>query len=183
VTVPRDRRGATSSDVLVFLATVTFGVALLYPAWSARGFRDLVQRAIGDVEAVASAARTSLETSGSWPTPGPPGEAPPEITQLSGDGQPFGRSEYGMEWTTWSVVDSVEVQVDLVFAPGDAPPPDTGPVRRPVVRTIGGVGVHSRDASLLAELAQHFTGQTWFVLDTTWMLVLPERAEARARAP
>lgn len=175
-----NRRGATPSDVLIFVATLSVGAALIYPTWSARGYRARVERAVGDVEAVASAARSSLGTSGSWPTPGAPGEAPRELAELSGEDQPFGRADYRMGWTTWSVVDSVEVQVAQVFTPGDAPSESAGPEHRPIVRTIGGVAVYSGDASLLAELVNHFAEQTSFVLDTMWVLVLPERADFRA---
>ena len=39
------RRGATFADALVFLATLSLAAALLYPAWSARGFRERVTTA------------------------------------------------------------------------------------------------------------------------------------------
>ena len=183
MSVSRDRSGATPSDVLIYLATLSLALALMYPAWSARGFRSRVAAAAADVETVATAARSSLSASGSWPTSSAPGEAPPEMAGLAGEGQPFGRTDYRMGWTSWSVVDSVEVRVAPVFAPGDPPPDSAGPVFQPVVRSIGGVVVQSGDASLLAELVQRFAEQTSFVLDSTWVLVLPERGNARSSMP
>lgn len=181
--IRRDRRGATASDLLVFLATVSLGAALLYPAWSARGFRDLVERAGTDVETLASAARSSLQATGSWPTPAAPGEIPPELAGPSSEDESLARSQYRVTWTSWNVVDSIDVEVDVVFAPGDAPPDSVGPLREPVVRTIGGIVIHSRNAGLLAELALRFGDEPSFVLDSMWVLVLPERAVTRRPGP
>jgi len=181
--IPRDRAGATPGDVMIFLATLSLAVALLYPAWSGRELRGLVERAVADVEAVASAAHSTRAASGAWPTQVAPGRAPAELLGLSQADGPFGRAEYTLEWTSWSVVDSVEVPDDIIYAPGDAPPPTAGPVLQPVVRTVGGVAVHTGNPTLLAELAERFAPQTSFVLDTTWVLLLPERGTARTRAP
>ncbi len=171
------RRGATFADVLVFLATLALAAALLYPAWNAREFRARVSTAIADVEAVSSTALRSLDADGRWPDPAPPGEAPVELMGLTGEGSPFSRTEYRVGWTSWNVVDSVEV-VQPPQAPEDTPPETVGPMRAPVPRSVGGVTVHSADLALLAELTEHFAGRTTFVLDTMWLLVLPERASA-----
>jgi hypothetical protein len=48
----------------------------------------------------------------------------------------------------------------------------------PVVRRVGGVVVHSGNETLLAELMEHFSDQSSFLLDTTWTWVLPERGAA-----
>jgi len=53
----RGSRGATSGDVVIFLATLSVAAALLYPAWSVRDFKARVESATSDVSAVAAAAR------------------------------------------------------------------------------------------------------------------------------
>ena len=58
----------------------------------------------------------------------------------------------------------------------DAPPDTVGPELMPVVRQIGGIILHSSDGALLAELLQRYGTEASFVRDTTWTLVLPERA-------
>ncbi len=175
----RGKSGATLADGLVFLATISLAVALLYPAWSAREFRTRVTSAVADVETLGAAARTTLEDRGAWPTRAPPGEAPPELATLSGEEGIFSRLDYTLGWTSWQVVDSV-VAVDLGVAPVDPvdAPDSIGPMLEPVVRTVGAVAVHSGDTALLAELSQRFAGEISFVLDTTWLLVLPERGDA-----
>jgi hypothetical protein len=170
-----DRRGATFADMLVFLATVSLAAALLYPAWSARGFRERVATAVADVEAVSAAAQRVLQQSGRWPEAAPPGIAPVELTGLSGEGSAFSRTDYRVEWTSWNVVDSVEV-VQPPPAPEDTPPEIIGRMMAPVSRSVGGVSIHSGDRALLAELRQHFAGEPTFVLDTMWLLVLTERS-------
>jgi hypothetical protein len=175
MSVVTGRRGATFADVLVFLATVGLAAALLYPAWSARGFRERVATAVADVEAVSVAARRVLQESGRWPEAAPPGMAPAGLTGLSGEGSAFSRTDYRVGWTTWNVVDSVEI-VQPPPAPGDTPPEIIGRMMAPVPRSIGGVSVHSGDPALLAELSDHFAGEPTFVLDTMWLLVLTERS-------
>jgi hypothetical protein len=161
-----DRRGASTGDVLIFLATLALAAALFYPAWSAREFRGRVAAAVDDVEALRSAARSALNERGTWPSP----------SALS-------RVGYSLQWTSWSVVDSVVVVPDVTSAPGDAPPDSAGPTRMPVVREVGAVAVHSGEAALLAEMAEHYAGEISFVLDTVWMLVLPERGNAASTGP
>jgi Tfp pilus assembly protein PilE len=177
-----DRRGATFADLVVFLATLSLAAALLYPAWSARGFRDRVATAVADVEAVTTAARRTLQQSGQWPEAAPPGMAPPELAGLSGEGSAFSRTDYRVGWTSWNVVDSVEV-VQPPPAPEDTPPETAGRVMAPVSRSVGAVSVHSGDAALLAELTEHFAGEPTFVLDTVWMLVLTDRSTTPVREP
>lgn len=177
MSVGGDRSGATFSDLLVFVATLSLAAALLYPAWSAREFRGMVATAIADVEAVGGTARRALAATGQWPRPAPPGVAPPELAGMSGEDAPFSRTQYRLGWTSWNIVDSVEVMPEPP-APGDTPPESGGPTMVPVLRSVGGVTVHSSDANLLAELSERFTGETTFVLDTMWMLVLPERGSA-----
>jgi len=173
------RRGATTGDVLIFLATLSIAGALLYPAWSVRGFRSRVEAAISDVDAVAAAARTVRDNGNGWPTSAPPGQAPPELSGLSGADGPFTREAYSLGWSAWDVVDSVQAPPPATPpSPGDAPLQTAPPVMVPVVRSVGAISVHSAEASLLAELQRHYTDETSFVVDSMWLLVLPERAPA-----
>jgi len=182
VSLLRSRTGATPSDVLIFLATISLAAALLYPAWSAREFRGRLESAVADVEALRYAATQSLELGGSWPSPAEPGSAPPALVGLSQAGSVFDRVDYTLEWTSWNVVDSILVAPDAVFAAGDAPPDSAGPRTEPIVRAVGGIAVHSGDAALLAELAARYAEETSFVLDTIWLLMLPKRGEAIVEA-
>lgn len=172
-------RGATLGDMLVFLATLSLGMALLYPAWSARAFRSRVAGAIADVESLRSAARYVLDSDGRWPSAGTPGEAPPELAWVEARDSVFSRMDYTLQWTSWEVVDSVEPPPDLGPAPVDAPPDTVGPRLRPVVRSVGGIAVYSSEDALLAELRQHYADEASFVLDTMWLLVLPSRSDGR----
>ncbi|MGE0160236.1 MAG: hypothetical protein AB7T31_12570 [Gemmatimonadales bacterium] len=178
----RSRVGASFADLLIFLATLSLGAALLYPVWSAREFRARVASAVADVQAVSTEARRALAESGRWPEAAPPGVAPAGLASLSAEGGPFSRTDYRVGWTSWNVVDSVEVPQPPP-APGDTPPEVMGPVLAPVPRSVGGVTVHSGDAALLAELSARFAGEASLVLDTMWLLVLPERAAAPVTAP
>ena len=178
MSIARDRSGATSADGLIFLATLALVAALLYPAWSARQFRGRVEAAVEDVEAVTSAARATLTATGSWPTPSPTGEAPPEMAGIARDSNPFVRADYRLAWTTWNVVDSVPAPVEVVPTLGDAPPDSAGPVMRPIVEVVGALAVHTVDAALLAALSDRYAEQTSFALDSVWVLVLPERVAA-----
>ena len=174
----RGRSGATPSDVLVFLATVSLAAALLYPAWSARGFRGRVTSAVADIETLGAAARSTLQSAGAWPAPAAPGEAPPELVGLSTEGGIFSRLDYTLGWTSWQVVDSVAAAPPPPAAAGDAPPDSVGPTLQPIVRTIGGIAVYSSEDALLAELSQRYAGEVSFVLDSMWLIVLPERGDA-----
>lgn len=146
-----------------------------------RSFGATVERAITDVEALTAAALSERDARDRWPTPAPPGEAPRELAGLDGQDGIFSRLEYTLGWTSWEVVDSVEAPPSPdVPAADDAPDQSAGPRMEPVVRRVGAVTVHSSDEALLAELVEHFAGRTSFVLDTMWLLVLPERAVAPA---
>jgi hypothetical protein len=164
---------------LIFLATLSIAAALAYPAWSVRGFRANVENAIVDVEALSTAARSVRDDRNRWPTPAPPGEAPPELSGLNGEDGIFTRLAYTLGWTSWEVVDSVEAPPPPdQSAADDAPSGPNEPPMAPVVRRIGAVTVHSGDEALLAELLEHYSDRPSFVLDTILLLVLPERAEA-----
>jgi hypothetical protein len=172
-------RGASTGDVLIFLATLSIAAALLYPAWSMRGFRASVENAITDVEALSDAARSERDRQNRWPTRAALGEPPPELAALGGDNGIFSRVEYTLGWTSWEVVDSIEAPPPLdELAVGDAPLESEEPPMQPVVRRIGAVTVYSANEALLAELQEHYTDRTSFVFDSLWLLILPERGEA-----
>jgi hypothetical protein len=101
---------------------------------------------------------------------------------LTGEGGPFSRTGYRVGWTSWNVVDSVEV-IEPPPAPEDTPPESAGPVLARVARSVGGVTIHSEDRALLAELSRYFVEEPSFVLDTMWLLVLTERAQAPVSDP
>jgi hypothetical protein len=138
-----------------------------------------VEAAIADVDAVAAAARSVRDNGNRWPTTTPVGQAPPELSGLSGTNGPFAREEYALGWTAWDVVDSMRAPPPAIPAsPGDAPPDTVPPAMSPVVRSVGAVTVRSSEESLLTELQQHYADATSFVVDSMWFLVLPERAQA-----
>lgn len=160
------------TDILVLLAALSIVGALAYPTWAARAFRQRVEEATSDVDAAAGRARSTLVSLGRWPAPTPIGEAPPELTGLE-----FARETYALEWMTWAVVDSVEAAREVApTVPGEATPASVAPAFEPVARVVGAVAVHSADASLLAELLDRYGPTESFVLDTTWIGLLPERA-------
>ena len=170
------RRGATTGDVLIFLASLSIAGALLFPAWSVRGFRSRVENVVADVDAVAAAARAVRDGADRWPAATPPGEAPPELSALGGPDGPFSRAEYTLGWTAWDVVDSVAVTTPTAPTSRDDPSDaNAGPRMQPVVRSVGAVTVRASEEALLAELQQHYADATSFVVDSTWLLVLPER--------
>lgn len=176
-------RGATLADAFVAACLLTLLAVLLYPTWSAREFRERVNAAIADVDAVASAARQSRTVQGRWPTAASAGEPPAELSGLGGPGGPFRRVGYTLSWTVWQVVDSVPAPPDPgpPPAPGDAPRASAPPLMLLVTRPVGAVSVQSNDDALLAELLRHFGSGASFVLDSLWLLVLEEGAEAQAR--
>jgi hypothetical protein len=174
-------RGATLADAFVAVSLLTLLAVLLYPAWSARAFRERVSAAITDVDAVASAARQSRTALGRWPSAASAGEPPPELSGLGGG--PFARVAYTLSWTLWQVVDSVPAPPDPgpPPAPGDAPRATAPPLMLPVTRQVGAVSVRSNESALLAALLRHFGSDASFVLDSLWLLVLEEGPGAQAR--
>lgn len=174
----RGRRLVSVGNVLIFLAVVSIVAALLHPAWSARGFRSRVEQVIADTDTLSAAARDFREQTSRWPAPAGAGEAPSDLPSLGGAEGIFARAEYTMGWSTWEVVDSVEAS-PLSDTPSadDAPRTDAEPLMEPVVRSVGAVTIRSADQDLLAELLRHYSDTASFVLDSTWVLVLPDRAE------
>jgi hypothetical protein len=174
----KGRRGASAAGMLVFLAALSVAAALLYPAWSVRGFRARVQASIAEVDALGSAARAVRDNTNRWPTPAPIGEVPPELSGLRGADGASGPTGYAIQWTAWEVVDSVEAPAPSdILSADDAPQEPAEPAMLPILRSVGGIIVHSGERALLAELLEHYTEGNPFVVDTMWHLILPERAE------
>lgn len=173
-------RRATLADAFVVASLMTLVAALLYPTWSARAFHDRVSAAITDVDAVVTAARSARTALGRWPHAAAAGEPPPELTGLAGSDGPFSREGYALAWTTWQVVDSVPAPPEPgpPPAPGDPPRASALPLMLPVTRTVGALAVHSGEEALLAELLRRHGSDRSFVLDSIWMVVLPEDAGA-----
>jgi len=178
-------RRATAADAAVFVAALALLAALLRPTLSERELQARVQSAIADVDLVTASARASRGSRGRWPTSAPPGEVPPELGVLATPDGPFSRPEYELAWTTWEVVDSVVAPPEAAPppTPGDAPRTPATPRMAPVTRELGAVAVHAGDEVLLAELLAHYGRGSSFVLDTMWMVVLPERSESQAAGP
>ena len=175
----RGRRGVSFVDVLLLLATVSVAAALVYPAWSGRDFRRRVQAAISGVDALGSAARGIRDDTDRWPTPASLGEVPSELGGLSVDAGMLEGTGYAIEWRAMEVVDSVEAPPSNdILSPDDAPQAGARPRMLPVVQSVGVIAVHSSEEALLAELMEHYGRSASFVMDTTWHLVLPDRAEA-----
>lgn len=175
-------RAATLADALVVLAVFVLVTAILSPRLSARAFQERVATAIADVDALGSAARGSRDLRGRWPASTPPGEAPAELSGLGGEGGIFSRTGYTLGWETLEVVDSVVAPPEPGPPPaaGDAPRVPESPRMQPVTRMVGAISVHSGEAPLLAELLAHYGSEVSFVVDTLWLLVLPERTAPSA---
>lgn len=166
---------------MIFLGALSFAAALVRPIWSARESRALVEAAVSDVSSVETMARTVRERTNRWPTSAPPGEAPPELLGLSGPSGPFARSAYRLGWTDLDVVDSVDAPAAPTTSRDDAPTQSGAAAKLPVVRRMGAITVHSGDEALLAELLARYPEGSSFVVDTVWVLVLPERGDGPGR--
>lgn len=171
-------RGATIGDALILLSVVTLAATLLHPTLKERSFQRLVADAIVDVDAVAAAARAARESTGRWPDGADPGTAPAGLAGPAGSDSVFSRPDYTLGWSVWDVVDSVPAPPEGGATPTDAPPDTVGPRMMPTVGRIGGVSVYSGDSLLLAQLTAHYAEAEPIVLDTMWLMVLPERSPA-----
>ncbi len=157
---------------------MALAAALLRPTLDARSFRRVVTQAIADVDAVSVAARAARESTGRWPAGGDPGTRPVGLDALAGRDSVFSRPDYTLGWSVWDIVDSVPAPPETGPAPMDAPPDTVGPRMVPRVERVGGVSVYSGDSLLIAELTAHYADAAPLVLDTLWLMVLPERAPA-----
>jgi len=169
-------RGASIGDALIVLSVVALAAALLRPALEARSFRRLVAEAIADVDAVSAAARAARASTGRWPAGTDPGTRPVGLTALAGRDSVFSRPDYMLGWSVWDVVDSVPAPPEGGPAPADAPPDTVAPRMMPRLERVGGVSVVSGDSLLIAELTAHYADAAPLVLDTLWLMVLPERS-------
>jgi hypothetical protein len=172
----RNRVELTSSDLLVALAILSLLSAFLYPTLRSRAFINHVDRTANEVETLRSAALGVLSQTGAWPTAGEPGGIPIEVSGAFPSDSLLAGDEYTLQWTRWEVVDQVEAPSSITQLPADADaPPDTvGPIFVPVVRTVGGIVVHSGEDELLAELLTRYGRTVSFVRDTTWTLVVTD---------
>lgn len=175
------RAGATVGDMLIILGALSLAGALVRPAWVARESGALVEAAVSDVSSVVTMSRTVRERTNRWPTSAPPGQAPPELPGLGGPSGPFARSGYRLGWTDLDVVDSVDAPPAPTTSRDDAPTQSGAAVKIPVVRRLGAVTVYSSDEALLAELLERYPEGSALVVDTVWVLVLPERGEGPGR--
>lgn len=168
----RGRRGVTTGDTLIGLALVAVVVALAYPTLRARSFTRTLNNASARVDAIVTAAVRRHRDSGAWPEPAPPGEPPEELRGMIPDELGFRADDYLLEWSRWDVVDYIEIPPTVAESAVDAPPDTVAPERRPTVRTVGGVLLHSGDVRLLGELLGRYRDRGAFVRDTVWTLVL-----------
>ena len=171
-----DTTGVTTGDFVIGLALFALLLALVYPTLRARSFRGSLAETVTEVEAFRAGAQRSLQTTGSWPAPEVLGAIPPELSGVFPGETGLAREKYTLQWGRWEVVDYVEAPPSSALPPADAPPDTVGPEMIPVVREVGGIILHSSDGSLLAELLERYGKAASFVRDTTWTLVLPERA-------
>lgn len=167
--------GVSTADVVVGIALVTVVLALAYPTLKARSFRASVAAMVLDVDALREGAEDYLRASGSWPAPEATGTIPPELTHLFPGDTDLAREQYTLQWSRWEVVDYVEAPPSVEETPVDAPPDTVGLAMMPVVREVGGIILHSSNASLLAELLLRYGTDASFVRDSTWTLLLPAR--------
>jgi hypothetical protein len=168
------RLGLTRVDFVIGAGALALIVALLHPALRARGFRGLVENVVLEVEAMRSGAVRAYESTSAWPRAGGVGEVPPALTSSFGGDTALIRDGYALQWTSWEVVEEVEAATVPGPPPsGDAPPDSVGPPLVPVVRTMGGVVVHSSREALLAELLARYGPEISFVRDSTWTLRVP----------
>lgn len=172
------RLGLTTPDVLMGVGALALVVALLYPLLRARGFQRMIEDVVMEVEAMRAGAVRSYELTGAWPPAGGVGDLPPALTSsFEGHGALL-RDDYALQWTSWEVVEAVEAPRSAATLPStaDAPPDSVGPPLVRVVRSVGGVVVHSGREELLAELLARYGAALSFVRDTTWTLRVPRPA-------
>ena len=168
------RLGVAISDVMIALAMLSLLAAFTYPTLRARSFRRLVDTTASEVETMQRAALGVFSQTGLWPTPGTPGEIPPELSGAFSSDSVLTRASYTLQWSRWEVVEQVEIPPSgaLLPADADAPPDSVGPRLVDIVREVGGVVVHSGNDDLLAELLARYGSEESFVRDTMWTIVV-----------
>jgi len=171
---PTGRAGYTIADYLIGLAILCVIGALALPTLRARRFRAEVDSTARSVQALRSSAEAHLARTGYWPTPADPGAVPPELG--SGLSEVISGEAFTLQWTSWAVVDSVNAPPATSLPADDLPPDTVTPQKLPLVRDVGGIVLYSRKRTLLAELLARYGADASFVRDTTWTLLLPQRA-------
>lgn len=185
-------RQLTAPDIAIGLAVVLLVAAGLRPLLQARAHRALVEQAVAGVDALRAGALEARRGSGSWPASAPAGEVPTGLSPASTGGS-LAFEDFTLEWGTVDVVEYVEAlprevplepdegeELDTVVPPtvtsDDLPPDSVGPEMVPTARRIGAIVVHAGNESLLAELLAYYGTEVSYVLDTTWTLVVDDRA-------
>ena len=171
-----DRREVTIGDVLVGLSVLALLAAFIYPTARARAFRGRVDTASFEIESLRSGAQSVFSRTGEWPIPGNPGDIPRGLSGAFRSDSSLVRADYTIQWTQWEIVEQEEAPPSVAQLPADADaPPDTvGPIFVPVVRSVGGIVVHSADRALLAELLARYGDAASFVRDTMWTLIVTD---------
>lgn len=174
------RGGFSTGDVLVVVALLALGAAVVRPHLNRTRFEGQVDAAAAAVRDLADAARAYHEREGSWPLDAPPGSVPDE---LAGTLTLPDTTAFVVDWNLWKAVreppeDSAPtLTVSLNPSPGMPPPPepmDTLSERPPPsVLAVPGVSVRSGDPSLLAALLTRFGRSSSFVHQDTWTMILP----------
>lgn len=169
------RLGLSFADVLIGVAAASLLLALLYPTFRAWRFRALVEGVVSEVEALRIAAVRTYARTGVWPDASGPGAMPPGVAGAFGGDTTLVREGYALHWSTWEVVEEAEVPANVAMIPADtdAPPDSVAPPTMTVVRSVGGIVVHTSRDALLAELLTRYGRAISFVRDTTWTLVVP----------
>lgn len=168
------RRGATTADVVIVAAGIALLIVATIPSLNARSFRALVEQAAADVETLRSASEEHFATTRAWPTPGEPGEMPPEVRTAFPGRTSLSRPGYSIQWRLLEMLEAQEASSAANPRPADADaPPDS--VRADRLRVpigIGGVVVRSADGELLAALLARYGARASFVRDSTWTLIV-----------
>lgn len=167
------RRGFAFVDVLMVLGALAVVASIASPLLKRRAYRQHVERVVSSVEALRSASTQYRDSTGDWPEDAGAGRVPGELVPLLPATLGLHEADYSVGWMRWNVV-------EIPRQPAPPPPDSTGRAsepdslgtRPPVIRTIGGITVHSADAGLLGALLKRFGTATSFVRDSSWTLVL-----------
>ena len=180
---PSSRRGVTSGDVLLALASVALVAAIAYPRTERALLWRTVAAAQADVETVRAAAAAYRAEAGGFPAPAEAGAVPAELDGRLPPGFSFLAGSYTLEWDRWETV-GLAAQAQPAEQPVmEAPPGDFEPALPPPadsvrevqvpVETLGAVTVHAQDERVLAALLERYGASHSFVRERSWTLVLP----------
>ena len=100
------RRGGFS---IVELTVVVLFLGILariaIPSYQQLVYRARAAAALGDLNAVRTAAYEYNITTNEWPADRYPGEVPPELVPYLGEGFTFERDHYELDWENWMMPD------------------------------------------------------------------------------